>query len=318
MMKAIAIQEFGGRDTLQLMDVPVPDVGPHDVLIRVKAAGVNPVDWKIREGLLREVLPHAFPIILGWDVAGVVHQVGSKVSDHHVGDAVYAYCRLPLVQRGAYAEYIDLPADHVAKKPTTLSFVQAASVPLSALTAYQSLFDAGGLQRGETVLVHAAAGGVGGFAVQLAKQHGATVIGTASPHNHDYLRDLGVDRVIDYTTQDVRRVIREWYPAGLDFIYDCVGGEVLKQSVEILNPTGRLVTIAERDHAQTMKAQGINVQFVFVTPNVRQLEALTTMADQGQLQTHVSGTFPLEAAAQAHEILEARHVKGKLVLTLEA
>ncbi len=315
-MRAIAIQEFGGRDNLQLMDLPIPAVGAQEVLIRVKAAGVNPVDWKIREGFLRDLFPHEFPIILGWDAAGVVEKIGSEVTGHRVGDEVYAYGRLPVVHNGSYAEYIALPANIVAKKPVSLSFEQAASIPLAALTAYQSLFDAGGLQSGETVLIHAAAGGVGGFAVQLAKQHGATVIGTASPRNHDYLRGLGADRVIDYLTQDFRQVIREWYPSGVDLVYDCVGGDVLEQSVEILSSTGRLITIAEPAQAETMKAQGLNVQFVFVAPNTRQLEELANMADQGLLHTHVSGTFPLEAAVQAHEILEAHHVKGKLVLTL--
>lgn len=313
-MKAMAIQEFGGRDKLQLMDLPVPDIGPHDVLIRIKAAGVNPVDWKIREGFLREVLPHEFPIILGWDVAGVVEKVGLEVTNHQAGDEVYAYGRLPVVHHGSYAEYIALPADIVGKKPTSLSFEQAASIPLAALTAYQSLFDAGGLQRGQTVLIHAAAGGVGGFAVQLAKHCGATVLGTASPCNHDYLRGLGADRVIDYGTEDFRQVIREWSPSGMDLVLDFVGGEVLEKSVEILNPTGCLVTIVEPDQAKTMKEQGVNIHFVFVAPNAQQLEELTNMADQGQLQTHVAGTFSLEEASQAHEMIESHHVRGKLVL----
>lgn len=315
-MKAIAIQEFGGRDKLQLMDLPIPDIGPHDVLIRTKAAGVNPVDWKIREGFLREVLPHEFPIILGWDVAGVVEKVGLEVTKHRVGDEAYAYGRLPVVHHGSYAEYVSLPADIVGRKPASLSFEQAASIPLAALTAYQSLFDAGVLQNGQTVLIHAAAGGVGSFAVQLAKHRGATVIGTASPCNHDYLRGLGADRVIDYASQDFRQLVREWYPSGIDLVFDCVGGEVLDQSVQILNPTGRLVTIVEPDQAKTMKEQGLNIHFVFVAPNGQQLDALTNMADQGQLHTHVSGTFPLEDAVQAQEMIESHHVRGKLVLTV--
>ncbi len=315
-MNAIAIQEFGGRDKLQLMDLPIPDVGPNDVLIRIKAAGVNPVDWKIREGFLREVLPHEFPIILGWDAAGVVEKVGSEVTHYQPGDQVYAYARLPLVHHGAYAEYIALPTDNIGKKPASLSFEQAAAIPLAALTAYQSLFDAGGLQQGHTVLIHAAAGGVGGFAVQLAKHRGATVIGTASSGNHDYLRKLGADRVIDYAMQDFRQVIREWYPSGIDLAFDCVGGKVLEQSLEILKPGGRLVTIVEPVQAKAMKEQGLNVHFVFVAPHAQQLEELTKMVDEGQLHIHVSGIFPLEEAAQAHEMIESHHVRGKLVLTV--
>ena len=315
-MKAIAIQAFGGRDKLQLMDLPLPAVGPHEVRIKVKAAGVNPVDWKIREGFLRDLIPYEFPIILGWDVAGVIDQIGNEAPSHQIGDEVYAYCRMPVIQHGSYAEYIVLPANLVAPKPTSLSFEQAASIPLAALTAYQSLFDAGGLERGQTVLIHAAAGGVGGFAVQLAKHRGATVIGTSSPSKHDYLRGLGADRVIDYRTQDFRQVIREWYPLGIDLVVDYVGGEVLEKSMQILTPTGCLVTIVEPGRAETMKEQGHNVRFVFVAPNIEQLKELSDMADQCQLHTHVAGTFRLEDAVQAHEILEGQHVKGKLVLTL--
>ncbi len=315
-MRAIAIEEFGGRDKLQLMDLPIPALGPQDVLIRIKAAGVNPVDWKIREGFLRDVFPHEFPIILGWDASGVVEEIGHEVSRLRVGDDVFAYCRLPVVHNGSYAEYLALPADIVTKKPERLSFEQAASIPLAALTAYQSLFDAGKLQSGETALIHAAAGGVGGFAVQLAKQRGATVIGTASPRNHDYVRDLGADRVIDYATQDFRQEIRQWYPSGVDLVLDCVGGETLDRSVEVLKPAGRVITIVEPAQAETMKTQGIDMQFVFVAPHSGQLQELASLADQGLLKTHVSETFPLEDAARAHEIIESHHVRGKLALTL--
>jgi len=315
-MKTIAIQEFGGRDKLQVMDLPIPPVGPQDVLIRIKAAGVNPVDWKIREGFLREVLPHEFPIVLGWDVAGIVDKVGENVTDRRVGDEVYAYCRLPIIHWGSYAEFMALPANNVAIKPSSLWFEHAASIPLAALTAYQSLFEAGQVQNGETILIHAAAGGVGGFAVQMAKYRGATVIGTASPSNHDYLRGLGVDRVIDYSAQDFRQVIREWYPAGIDLVFDCVGGDVLEQSVGLLNSTGRLITIVEPAQAESLKRQGANVTFVFVAPNTLQLDELTKMVDDGHLHTHVAGTYPLEDAAHAHEVLERHHVRGKLVLTV--
>ena len=204
----------------------------------------------------------------------------------------------------------------MTKKPERLSFEQAASIPLAALTAYQSLFDAGKLQSGETALIHAAAGGVGGFAVQLAKQRGATVIGTASPRNHDYVRDLGADRVIDYATQDFRQEIRQWYPSGVDLVLDCVGGETLDRSVEVLKPAGRVITIVEPAQAETMKTQGIDMQFVFVAPHSGQLQELASLADQGLLKTHVSETFPLEDAARAHEIIESHHVRGKLALTL--
>ncbi|MDH3557537.1 MAG: NADP-dependent oxidoreductase, partial [Deltaproteobacteria bacterium] len=178
-MKTIAIKEFGGRDKLQFMDLPVPEIKPGEILVKVKAAGVNPVDWKIREGYIKDLFPYQFPIILGWDAAGIVEQAGPEVTRFKEGDEIFAYCRKPMVQGGAYAEYIVLEEEHAAIKPKNTSFEEAASIPLAALTAYQSLFDAAKLQSGETVLIHAAAGGVGGFGVQLARDHGAVVWATA-------------------------------------------------------------------------------------------------------------------------------------------
>ncbi len=315
-MRAMAIQQFGGRETLQLMDLPMPPMGLHDVLIQTKAAGVNPVDWKIREGWLRELFPHVFPVIPGWDVAGVVKAVGKQATRCAVGDQVYAYCRVPTVQWGAYADAMVLPQDLVCLKPATLSFEEAASIPLAALTAYQSLFDAARLCEDDTVLIHAAAGGVGGFAVQLAKRTGATVIGTASLRNHGYLRELGADRMIDYTRQDFREAIRGWYPDGIDVVYDCVGGDVTEHSVDVLKRNGRLVTIAGREQADALRARGLNAQFVFVEPNATQLDALTVLAEQGALKTHLAAVFPLEEAANAHALLETGHGKGKIVLTV--
>lgn len=316
-MRAIAIQEFGGRDKLELLDLPVPAVGAQDVLILAKAAGVNPVDWKIREGFLRDLFPHEFPVILGWDVAGIVTQIGAEVTRFNVGDEVYAYCRTAVVQHGSYAQYIALPENNIALKPSTLSFEDAATIPLAALTAYQSLFDAAGLQHGESVLIHAAAGGVGGFAVQFARHRGAKVFGTASPGNHEYLKRLGADVLIDYNTQDFRQVLRGTRPGGVDVVLDCVGGDVVEQSLDILNANGRLVTIAEAGLVQKLRAQGVNAHFVFVAPNSFQLHEITGLVESGKLSSHVSARFKLEEAAKAHELLEGQHVRGKVVLTIE-
>ena len=207
-MKAIAINEFGGRDKLQFMDLPMPEIKPGEILVKVKTAGVNPVDWKIREGYIKDLFPYEFPIILGWDAAGIVEQAGPEVTLFKEGDEIFAYCRKPMVQGGAYAEYIVLEEEHAAIKPKNTSFEEAASIPLAALTAYQSLFDAAKLQSGETVLIHAAAGGVGGFGVQLARDRGATVWGTASGHSSEYVQDLGGDRVVDYSQVDFRETVR--------------------------------------------------------------------------------------------------------------
>ncbi len=316
-MKGIAIEEFGGRDKLLLLDLPVPAVGAQDVLIQVKAAGVNPVDWKIREGFLRDMFPHEFPVTLGWDVAGIVTQVGAEVTRFKVSDEVYAYCRTAVIHSGAYAQYIALPEINVALKPHNLSFEEAATVPLAALTAYQSLFDAAGLQPGESVLIHAAAGGVGGFAVQLARTRGAKVFGTASPSNHEYVKSLGADVLIDYNTQDFRQVIRETCPGGVDVVLDCVGGDVVEQSTSILNAKGRMVTITEAELVKKLGAQGVNIQFVFVSPNSSQLHEITGLTESGKFTTHVSVRYALEEAAKAHELLEGQHVRGKVVLSIE-
>jgi NADPH:quinone reductase-like Zn-dependent oxidoreductase len=315
-MKAIAIREFGGRDKLERMDLPVPEVGNGEVLVRVKGAGVNPVDWKIREGWLKDRFPHRFPLIPGWDAAGIVERIGPGVTRFRVGDEIFAYCRKPVVQGGAYAEYIALTEEHMAFKPSNASFTEAAGIPLTALTAYQALVDAAGIKSGERVLIHAAAGGVGGFGVQIAKDRGALVWGTASSSNGDYVRSLGAERVIDYTKDDFRKVVRSAYPDGVDVVFDCVGGDVLEKSVEIVRKGGRLISIVDSLDEGSVGRAGIRFEFVFVAPNSRELSELGQMVEQGRLKVHLEEVLPLEAAAKAHELSESRHTRGKIVLVV--
>jgi NADPH2:quinone reductase len=315
-MKAVAIHEFGGREKLQVMDLPVPEVHDGEILLRVKAAGVNPVDWKIREGLLKDVFPHKFPLILGWDAAGIVTKTGKGVSRFSEGDKIYAYCRKAIVCEGAYAEYIVLPEENLSKKPINMTFFEAATVPLACLTAYQSLFDTAKLKGGETLLVHAAAGGVGTFAVQLAKSCGAIVLGTASSRNHSYLNDLGIDEAIDYTKQDFRDSIKAICRGGVDVIFNCVGGDVLPRCPDVLKANGRLVSIVDPDGIEDLKVKGFNAEFVFVQPNHDELSQITKMIEAGKLSTFISASFPLEEAAKAHEMNETRHVKGKIFLKI--
>jgi NADPH:quinone reductase-like Zn-dependent oxidoreductase len=315
-MKAIAINEFGGRDTLQLMNLPVPEIKPGEILVRVKAAGINPVDWKIREGYIKDLFPYEFPIILGWDAAGIVEQAGPAVTRFRQGDEIFAYCRKPMVQGGAYAEYIVLEEEHAAIKPKNISFEEAASIPLAALTAYQSLFDAAKINPGETVLIHAAAGGVGGFGVQLAKDHGAVVWGTASGRNEEYVQDLGATQVVDYNHVDFRNSVRSEYPDGVDVVFDCVGGEVLEKSADIVNKGGRLISIV--DDPTGLVRKDIDKEFVFVAPNNTQLTELARMVEQGRLKTHLSQIFPfgLEEARRAHELSESSRTRGKMVFVI--
>jgi NADPH2:quinone reductase len=315
-MKAIAINEFGGRDTLQLMDLPMPEIKPGEILVKVKAAGVNPVDWKIREGYIKDLFPYEFPIILGWDAAGIVEQAGEEVTRFKEGDEIFAYCRKPMVKGGAYAEYIVLEEEHAAIKPKNISFEEAASIPLAALTAYQALFDAAKINPGETILIHAAAGAVGGFGVQLATDHGAVVWGTASGRNTEYVRDLGAAQVVDYHQVDFCDSVRSAYPDGVDVVFDCVGGDVLARSAEIVNQGGRLISIV--DDPTGLARSDILKDFVFVAPNSTQLTELAGMVEQGRLKTHLSQVFSfgLEEAKRAHELSESGRTRGKMVLVL--
>lgn len=315
-MRAMAIHAFGGIEQLQAMDLPVPEAGDGEVLIRIQAAGVNPVDCKIREGLLRDRLPYAFPLIPGWDAAGVVEAVGAGVPGFHEGDEVYAYCRKPVIQGGTYAEYVAVPHENAARKPATMTFEEAATVPLAALTAYQCLFEAAKLAGGETVLVHAAAGGVGGFAVQLAHDIGAKVVGTARADSHSYLRSLGCDEPIDYATGDFRAGVRRVLPAGVDVVLDCVGGEVMANSVDVLRPGGRIVSILNPAAVDELKARGIAAHYVFVRPHHGHLAELTRLIERGRLRTQIASRFRLEDAAQAQAMIEQRHTRGKIVLTV--
>ena len=316
-MKAIAIREFGGLDKLHVMDLPVPEPGPGEIRIRVRAAGVNPVDGKIRQGLLKERLPHAFPLIPGWDAAGIVDRAGPGASQFKTGDEVYAYCRKPIVQGGTYSEYVVIPETFAARKPKNLAFVEAAAIPLSMLTAWQCLFDAVQLHAGETILIHAAAGGVGGFAVQLARDAGAHVLATASSANHAYVRELGAEFVIDYTAEDFRAAVKRTHPEGIDVVYDCVGGEVLRKSPDVLRKGGRLVSILEPDVVRQIAEWGIAAHYVFVSPNGAQLKQIAEMFDRKRLRPPPCTILPLDQAARAQELIETRHTRGKIVLSVQ-
>lgn len=313
-MRALVIDRFGGREVMELREVPDPVPSDDEVLIEVHAAGVNPVDYKIREGLLRERLPHHFPIILGWDVAGVVKACGRSITQFSVGQRVMSYCRKPVVQHGAYAELVAVKADAVALIPERLSFVDAAAIPLAALTAYQALFEFGKLVSGELVLIHAAAGGVGSFAVQLATSHGATVIGTASASNYRYVKSLGAAQVIDYNTIDFRKPIRALSPSGVELVLDAVGGEALTKSIDILAPSGRVITIVDSPERRALEAEGVPVQWMFVRPDGAQLAQIGQLVVRSKLKVQIARVFPLEQVREAHELLEGRHVAGKLVL----
>jgi NADPH:quinone reductase-like Zn-dependent oxidoreductase len=294
-MRAIAIDEFGGREKLRLADVPEPRLLPDGVRIAIEVAGVNPVDWKTREGRQVPRFPHVFPVVLGWDAAGVVEEVGAAVTRVSPGDEVFAYCRKHFIGEGTYCEQVVVPQEFVAAKPASLSWEEAGAVPLAALTAWQCLVDRLEIAEGETVLVHAAAGGVGHFAVQFAVALGARVVGTASAANEEFVRGLGAE-FLDYRT---RRL-----PTNVDAALDPIGGETLELTKRVAD---RVVSIVE---------PGAGHAYHYVRPDGVQLAEIGRMLDEGRLRVHVQQAFPLEEAVAAHELLEAGHVRGKLVLTV--
>lgn len=305
-MKAIVLNRYGGPDVLDVADLPEPTVGPDSVLVRVRAVGVNPVDWKIREGRLEARFPSHFPIVPGWDLAGVVERVGPAVYEFAPGDEVVGYVREDHIQRGTYAELVAAPVRTVARKPGNLSWLQAAGLPLAGLTAYQALHRALRLAKGDTLLVHAAAGGVGSLAVQLAVGLGARVIGTASPGNHDFLRSLGVEPVAygDGLADRVRSLVS----GGVDAVLDTVGGDTLAGSPDLLTPDGRLASIVDP------AVKDLGGRYVFVRPDPADLAALCELAEEGRLTVEVSQVFPLERAAEAQALSQQGHTRGKLVL----
>jgi NADPH:quinone reductase-like Zn-dependent oxidoreductase len=311
-MRAITIDAFGGADQLRLTDRPDPKVGPDSVLIGVRSAGVNPVDVGIREGHLEPYYPHHFPLIPGWDAAGVVEAVGPAVVDLKPGDEVYAYCRKTEVCEGTYAERVSVPAAVVAVVPHNISMLEAGAIPLAGLTAYQALTEALQVRDGDVVLISAAAGGVGHFAVQIAKALGATVIGTASPDHHDGVRALGADHVFDYHDGTVADQVREVVPRGVDAALDLVGAEALGGLRESLHQRGRIASVLDTDPAGDRT--DLHGRYLFVRPSASELGELAKLVDDGRLRVVLAETFPLERAADAQTRISQRHVHGKLVL----
>jgi NADPH:quinone reductase-like Zn-dependent oxidoreductase len=304
-MKAITYGRYGEPgDILELTERPMPKVPPGEVCIRVRSVAVNPVDWKIMGGHLDEVMPTFFPVIPGWDVAGVVESVGFDTPQFQPGDEVIAYARKDFVHGGTFAEFTSVPARAVARKPTTLDWDQAAGLPLAGLTAYQLLTRLE-VSPNDTVLVHAASGGVGSFAVQIARSQGARVIGTASENNHDYLRELGAEPVT-YGDGLVERV-RELAPDGVDLVVDFVGG-VLDVTQAVLRDGGRHGSIVD---PTVTDAGGL---WAWVHPDGVDLQALADLVDQGQVTVNVADTFPLEQAAEAFRLNQSGHVRGKVVV----
>lgn len=314
-MKAMVIREFGGPEKLLLADMPVPTPAAHEVRVRVRAASLNPVDYKIRQSGSWAGIP--MPAILGYDAAGVVDAVGASVTHLAPGDEVFYSARI-FGRQGTYAEYHVEDAAIVAKKPLNLSFEEAASLPLAAITAYDAIVGFFGTKPGDTVLIQAGAGGVGSYAVQLAKAAGARVLATGRAESAEFIRELGADEVIDYrNTRFEDEVNRLTDGRGVDAAFDTVGGDVITRSIGCVRPYGKLATIVRVDGSiNGMQIKNQTLYFGFMERTREKIQALATLAARGQVMPVIDSVFPLESVADAHRKLEAGGMRGKIVLTV--
>ncbi|WP_142682883.1 NADP-dependent oxidoreductase [Chitinophaga polysaccharea] len=309
-MKAVVLKGAGSVDNLVLTELPVPEPAETEVLVKIKAISINPVDVKTRAGKGRyNILKEENPLILGWDISGVV--VASNSPLFKENDEVFGMVNFPGHGR-AYAEYVAAPAAHLALKPANISHEEAAAATLAALTAWQALVDHASIKPGHRVLIHAAAGGVGHYAVQLAKNLGAYVIGTSSAANRDVILGLGADEHIDYHTQPLVQHVSD-----VDFVLDTIGGDVIDQSLEVMKPGATIISIPSGlREAVTVKAEakGINGFFILVASNGAEMGSIAVLLEQGRLRSIVSKTFPLEEIQQAHLQVETGRTVGKVIV----
>ena len=307
--RAVVINEYGGKEKLAEAKVSLPELGADQVLVKVAATSINPIDWKLREGYLKQMFPWSFPIILGWDVAGEIVEVGQKVKDYHVGDRIFA--RPETTRFGTYADYTIVDTNLLAPLPESIAFTEAAAVPLAGLTALQALFDHGSLKAGEKVLIHAGAGGVGTYAIQLAKNAGAYVITTASPRNHELVKKLGADEVIDYHTTDFEEVLTD-----IDLVFDTMGGEIQKKSFSVLKEHGRLISVLSIEDETLAATKQIEAKAIWLRTNGEQLSELAKLMADGKLVSVIGETFPLtrQGVYDAHALSETHHAVGKIVI----
>jgi NADPH:quinone reductase-like Zn-dependent oxidoreductase len=307
-MKAIVIHEYGGPEVLKYQDVPRPEPTDNQLLVRVIAAGVNPVDGMIRSGMFADE-KRGFPIILGGDIAGVVEKAGNKVTKFKVGDPVFAYVSLD--NGGGYAQYALVTQHEAAPKPKSLTYVEAAAAPIVALTAWQALIDTAKLSAGQTVLIHGGSGGVGSFAIQIAKARGAKVIGTASTANQDFLKQLGADVTIDYTKQKFEDIAKD-----VDVVLDSIGKDTLARSYGVVKKGGIIVSLVARPKESELEKHGIRGAALSVDPNSEELSEIGKLIDEKKIRVFVSQTFPLSEAMKAQEQVATGHTRGKIVLKI--
>ncbi|MEH2439935.1 NAD(P)-dependent alcohol dehydrogenase [Nostoc sp.] len=314
-MKAMVIRRYGAAEVLQYEDVEQPKIEPTQLLVKVRASSVNPIDWKIRQGMLSLIVGNKFPKILGFDVAGEVVAVGSGVTRFKPGDAIYGSTSFP---GGGYAEFAAVPESVVVLKPTNLSYEEAAAVPLAALTALQALRDQGNIQTGQSVLINGAAGGVGIFAVQIAKALGAVVTGVSSTKNLDLVKSLGADRVIDYIQQDFVEDTAQY-----DIIFDAVGKRSLSETKKVLKPNGVYITTVPSpqvflESVLTALLPGQKAKFLFEKPNAKDLLFLKELIEGGKIRAVIDRTYSLQELAAAHNHSETGRAVGKIAIAVSS
>ena len=307
MMKAVVLNEYGGREVLKYQDVPRPEPKGDEILVHVMAAAVNPVDTYVRQGMFGKRAIGNAPTILGYDIAGVVEKTGADTKKFKKGDAVYCY--LSVMRGGGYAEFAVAKESETALKPKNINFVNAAAVPLAATTAWQALIDSAKIDKGQTVLIHGGSGGVGSFAIQIAKARGAKVIATASTVHQDLLKTLGVDQAIDYMTTKFEDVVKD-----VDVVLNCVRADALARSYGVVKKGGVIVSITdEPDQAECSKHE-LHCSRLGAHPDAQVLEELTKLIETGKIKPIVSQTFRLAETVKAHEQIETHHTLGKIVL----
>lgn len=311
-MKSVVVEAYGSVDEFKMTERQVPKVKGNEVLVEVHAVSVNPIDWKIRAGYLKEMMAFSFPIVFGWDVSGVVKEVGEQVNGFQSGDKVFA--KADMTKPGGFAECIVVEDNLLVKNPQHVTFEEAAAIPLAGLTAWQMLSDHAKVNEGEKVLIHAGSGGVGSFAIQFAKYIGATVATTTSRKNTDFVKDLGADIVINYEEEDFAEQV-----AAYDVVLDTLGGDVLEKSYDILKQGGRLITIAGQPNEELAQERNIIATYINSSVNVEQLARVGGLVSEGTIKVAIAQVFPFreEGVREAHQLSETGHARGKIIVKVK-
>lgn len=311
-MKAIVIDEYGGKEKLKEREIERPSIKENEVLLEVHATSINPIDWKLREGYLKEMLPFEFPIILGWDASGVIAETGEKVTDYQIGDRVFV--RPELTRQGTYAEYIAVEDHLLAPMPDEMSYEEGAAIPLTGLTAWECLVEVGEIKKGDKVLIHAGSGGVGTHAIQIAKSFGAYVATTASSEQNEVLKSLGADWVIDYKKEDFEKILEDF-----DIVLDTMGEDTQTKSFRVLKKGGILVSIAQPPTEEEALKYGVKAKYVFLQPEGKKLKKLAELYKTGQLKPVIGETFEFseQGLKDAHALSETHHARGKIVVKVK-